>query len=148
MMPRSIILLLAVMLGAGCAPTIANRGMQLDPDRLATLKIGSSTRDSVVNTLGTPSSRSSFNDNVWYYIGRRTEQQSFLDPEIVDQQIVTITFAEDGTVKAIDTTGKETTQTIRAAAGETPSYGTETTWIQDLFGNVGRAGIPSGRGQR
>lgn len=137
-------LLVAGLAVAGCAPTLANRGTLLDPEKLATIKPGS-TRDNVVTALGSPSSRGSFDENVWYYIGRRTKQTAFLDPDVTEQQIVTIRFTEDGLVKTIEKTGVEAAQDVAAAGGETATFGTETSWFQDLFGNIGRAGLPTGR---
>lgn len=130
---------------AGCAPTLANRGTVIDPEKVATIKIGTSNRDSVLNTLGTPSARGSFDDNTWYYIGRHTQQYSFLDPEVTDQQIITIKYNDEGLVQTVETTGKEAITDVKAASGETPSFGHETTWLQDLFGNIGRAGVPLGK---
>jgi outer membrane protein assembly factor BamE (lipoprotein component of BamABCDE complex) len=144
-------LCLLVCLGwvlAACTPTVANRGAVLEEDKLTLLKPNSSTRETVLAVLGTPSSRGSFDDTVWYYIGRRTEQQAFFDPEVVEQHIVTIRFTPEGVVKTIEQTGKDAVQDIAAATEETPSFGTGTTWLQDLFGNVGRAGLPTGKLQR
>lgn len=146
-MRRQLILSLLLALTA-CSPTIANRGNLLDPEKLATVKPGTSTRDDVVTILGSPSHIPAFDDATWYYIGRRTSQYSFLDPKVTDQEIVTIRFDAAGVVTAIDKTGKDTVADITPAPGATPSFGRETTWLQDLFGNVGRAGLPMGRNQR
>ncbi|MGB4101018.1 MAG: outer membrane protein assembly factor BamE [Alphaproteobacteria bacterium] len=146
-MRRQLILSLLVLLSA-CAPTIANRGNLVDPDKLAVIKQGTSTREDVIDKLGSPSHRSAFNDATWYYIGRRTKQYSFLDPKVTDQEIVTINFNEAGVVTTINKTGADAVADITPAPGATPSFGRETTWLQDLFGNVGRAGLPMGRGQR
>ena len=71
-MRSQLLFVLSVIILAGCSPTMVNRGNLLDPEKVASLKPGVSNRDSVLNTLGTPSARASFNDNTWYYIGRRT----------------------------------------------------------------------------
>jgi len=141
------LMLLALALTA-CTPTVANRGAQIDPEKLATLKAGVSNRDTVISALGTPSLRGSFDDNVWYYVGRRTEQYAFFDPEVTEQQIVTIHFDDSGTIKTLETADKEAITAVDAASGETPTFGHETTWIQDLFGNIGRAGASTGKQQR
>lgn len=131
-----------------CTPTLANRGNLLEPEKVASIKPGTSNRDNVLNTLGTPSARASFNDNTWYYIGQRTEQYSFLNPDVTDQQVITIKFDENGVVQSVDKAGKEAVASVTPAGGETPTFGNETTWLQDLFGNIGRAGMPIGKQQR
>ena len=142
-------LILSLLLAAtACSPLIANRGNLVDPDKLATITAGTSTRDEVITKLGSPSHRSAFDENTWYYIGRRTRQYSFLDPKVTDQEILAIHFDAQGVVKSLDKTGKDNIAEITPAPGATPSFGRETTWLQDLFGNVGRAGMPMGKGQR
>ena len=96
----------------------------------------------------TPSARGSFDDNSWYYIGRRTEQYAFLDPKVTEQQIIAVTFDAQGVVQKVETLGKDMITPVAAAPGETPTFGQETTWLQDLFGNIGRAGMPISRNQR
>ncbi len=133
------------MLCVACSPTLATRGNLLDPEKLAEVKPGTTTREDVVNKLGSPTNRSAFDDKTWYYIGRRTRQYSFLDPKVTDQEVVTIHFDDNGVVKSMEKAGKDQIADISAAPGKTPSYGHETTWLQDLFGNIGRAGAPISR---
>ena len=73
---------------AGCAASVEQRGHLPGPDKLAEIHAGSTTKDEVVKTLGTPSSVSVFNsDKSWYYISRRTAQTAFFDPAVLDQQV-------------------------------------------------------------
>jgi len=60
-------LLLLLVLGAlaACQPTIANRGNILDPDSLAQIKAGETTREEVATKLGTPTAISTFDDKIW-----------------------------------------------------------------------------------
>lgn len=142
---RQLVLSLLLVLCAACAPTLVTRGNLLDPDRLAAIAAGKSTRDDVVNKLGSPSHHSAFDDKIWYYVGRRTRQYSFLSPQVTEQEIVTIQFDDNGIVKSIGKTGKDAAADVSPAPGATPSFGRETTWMQDLFGNIGRAGAPISR---
>ena len=146
-MRRQLILLLVLMCAA-CSPTVVNRGNQVDPERLAMIKVGSSTREEVITKLGSPTQRATFDENTWYYIGRQTKQYSFLDPSVTEQEIVTIHFDDHGVVKGIDKLGKEAIADITPSPDATPTYGRDTSWLQDLFGNVGHAGIPLGKGSR
>ncbi len=144
-MRPQLLFVLSLLILAGCSPTMANRGNLLDQEKIASLKPGVSNRDSVLNTLGSPSARASFNDNTWYYIGQRTEQYSFLDPEVTEQQLITVVFDENGVMQKLEQTDKDKIAAVNPASGATPTFGHETTWIQDLFGNIGRAGMPIGK---
>ena len=89
----------AALLGA-CTPTVANRGNILDLETLAQIKPGITTREEVATKLGTPTSVSTFDEKIWYYVGRETVQYSFLTPDVVKQQAVEIDFNDQGIVTA------------------------------------------------
>src|SRR4051794_28802586 len=90
---------------AGCAKTIDQRGNLPADDKLAEIQTGVATRDDVIRLLGTPSSTGTFDDKTWYYISKRTEQFAFLQPELLDQQVVAIAFDENGTVRDLKRLG-------------------------------------------
>jgi outer membrane protein assembly factor BamE (lipoprotein component of BamABCDE complex) len=120
-----------------CAPTVANRGNLCDPDKLAEIKVNASTREEVANKLGTPTQVGTFDENVWYYFGRSTEQYSFLDPEVIKQQAVEIHFNDQGIVVALNVLDPNAAQDIDPVSRRTPTYGHETTVMEQLIGNVG-----------
>jgi len=135
---------LALLLCA-CEPTIANRGNILQPDKLAQVKAGKSTREEVVAALGTPTEVGTFDDKNWYYIGRQTEQYSFLDPEVLKQQAVQVRFNDDGVVAAVAFLDLSQARDIDPAAGETPTYGRSDTFIRQLLGDIARPTVPMSR---
>ena len=122
---------------AACEPTVANRGNILDPEKLADIKAGTSTREDVATKLGTPTQVSTFDDKTWYYIGRQTEQYSFLDPEVLKQKAVEIKFDDNGTVTAVNDLDLSNAQDVDAVSRKTPTYGNDNTLIQQLIGNLG-----------
>jgi outer membrane protein assembly factor BamE (lipoprotein component of BamABCDE complex) len=128
-----------------CAPAVDQRGNLPNPDRLAEIHAGSTTKDEVAKILGTPSSVSVFNnDKSWYYISRRTSQTAFLDPDVLDQQVYIVNFDDQGVVKAVDhkvlEDGKEVTPVARA----TPAPGRELSFLEQLIGNLGKFNGSSG----
>lgn len=129
---------LILALGA-CEPTVANRGHLIDPDKMAEIKVGESTRENVATILGTPSQISTFDENVWYYFGRNTKQYSFLDPEIVKQQAVEVRFNDEGLVIEFKTLDPKLAEDISPVSRKTPTYGHETTVFEQLLGNIGHA---------
>lgn len=148
MMPRSLgLLILTFALLGGCAPTVANRGNLLDPERLAQVKVGTSTREDVANQLGTPTQVSTFDEKTWYYFGQHTEQFSFLDPEIKERQAIAVEFDDAGVVTALNKLNTDNTEAIAPVDRRTPTYGRETTFLEQLVGNLGRPG-GTGKGRK
>lgn len=131
---------LPFLLLAGCAPTIANRGNIVDADKLAEIKPGSSTREEVATKLGTPTQVSTFDEKIWYYFGQQTEQYSFLAPEVTERQTIAIAFNDEGVVTAINKLNPNDVATIDPVSRRTPTYGHETTVLEQLVGNLGRPG--------
>ena len=131
-----LLLLSAAALLTACEPTIANRGNILDPDKLAEIKVGTSTREDVATKLGTPTQISTFDDKIWYYVGRQTQQYSFLDPEVLKQKAVEIRFNEDGAVTSVKDLDLAEAQDIHPVDRTTPTYGHDDTFIQQLIGNL------------
>ncbi len=98
----SIALALAAASLAACAPTVDQRGNLPDPDKLAQIHPGTTTREQVAKILGTPSSTGVFDDKNWYYISRRTQQVAFFDPDVLDQQVYIVNFDDKGVVRGVD----------------------------------------------
>ena len=134
----------AALLSA-CEPTIANRGNILDADKLSQVKSGVSTREQVIASLGTPTQISTFDDKTWYYVGRQTEQYSFLDPDVVKQQAIEVQFDDKGIVASITKLDLANAQYVDMDPNETPTFGRTETLMKQLLGDVAH---PTVAGQR
>jgi outer membrane protein assembly factor BamE (lipoprotein component of BamABCDE complex) len=129
---------IAAWLLAGCAVSVDQRGNLPDPDKLAEIQPGTTTKEQVVKIIGSPSSASTFNDDTWYYISRKTKQVAFLSPTLLDQQVYIVDFDDKGVVKDVGHRAMEDGENISPAPGATPSPGRELTFIEQLLGNIGR----------
>lgn len=130
----SLIIIAAFL--AACTPTIYNRGNILDPDKLALVKEHTSSREDVVTSLGTPTYVSTFDDKIWYYIGRQTEQYSFFYPVVLKQQAVEVRFDDQGVVTSVKKLDLSQAHDIESVERTTPTYGNDNTFWQQLLGNL------------
>lgn len=126
-----------------CTPAVHQRGHMVDPDDLAAIAPGKTTREDVAARLGTPSAVSTFDDKTWYYIGQVTEQVSFLDPEIRQQKVVRVVFDDRGVVQDVQTLGAEAARPVSPVDRQTPTYGRDMNVLEQLLGNIGRPSLPS-----
>ena len=136
--PASVAVALAATSLASCAPTIDQRGNLPEPDKLAQIHPGTTTREQVTKILGTPSSTGVFDDKNWYYISRRIKQVSFFDPDVLDQQVYIVNFDAAGVVRGVDHKDLKDGQDIEPAPGATPAPGRELTFLEQVLGNIGR----------
>src|SRR5690606_24242496 len=108
--------------------------MRFDPAVVSEVRPGMSTRDDVLYILGTPSTVSSFQGPVWYYIGQRTEKVAFFDPEVTERQVVEVLFDETDRVSQVNLYGLEDGQEVELVERETPTEGQDITIVQQFLG--------------
>ncbi len=131
------ILLLGSALAA-CSPqvtTVGNKPLNTD---LAQIKPGQQTRSEVQQILGSPSSRSLYGEEVWFYIGGTREVVAFLKPEETERNVVAIAFDDKGVVKDVRALGLEDGENVAMSAKKTPTAGHNMTIVEQMVGNIGR----------
>jgi outer membrane protein assembly factor BamE (lipoprotein component of BamABCDE complex) len=136
---RSVAIALMICL-AGCTVSEDQRGNLPDPDKLAEVQPGTTTKEQVVKILGSPSSASTFDDDTWYYISRKTKQVAFFSPTVLDQQVFIVDFDDKGVVKDLGHKTLADGEPITPAPGATPAPGRELSFMEQLIGNIGRFG--------
>ena len=127
---------------AACSPVTAKRGNLLETYQVEEVKAGEHTRTDVLNILGSPTTVSTFNPRIWYYIGQETEKRGILDEAIVDEKVVAVAFGADGFVEEIREMDNERAD-IPLDRNKTPTHGNELSFTQQLLGNIGRFNAPS-----
>jgi outer membrane protein assembly factor BamE (lipoprotein component of BamABCDE complex) len=133
---------LALPLLTACETVIDQRGFAATPGSVEKLDVGSQSREDVIRLIGSPSTVATFNPNVWYYISQKQEAYAFLKPDMVEQNVLQLTFNESGRLQAMKkydlADGKDITMVTRI----TPTAGKELTILEQLLGNVGRFSGP------
>ena len=129
----------AAALLLACSPIQDNNGNIPIAESMEKIAPGKQTREQVKRTLGSPSAVGAFEENdVWYYIGKRTKTVAFLKPEVLEHQVVEIRFGADGRVSEVNTI--DATQFVKPNPVDrvTPTEGNEFTILEQLIGNIGR----------
>ena len=128
---------------AGCTAVETHRGYVPDAEILSSIVIGTDTKDTVSQKLGTPTTRGTFNNDVWYYISSRDIQTAFFAPQAIDRNIVEVQFSQNGQVADIRHYGLEDGRVVDYVDRETAVFGSETSLLQQLFNAVpGNIGVP------
>lgn len=122
------------------------RGNKVDPELLAQLVPGTSSRADATALIGSPTTHGSFDDNTWIYIGEVTKPVIGGTQSVRDQQVVVLTFDQGGILRNIEKRGPDDSQNVAVVSRTTPSPGNNATILQQLLGNVGR--FTPGAGQK
>ncbi len=125
-----------------CAAEVSVHGHMPEVEDIAEIQPGVDTRQDVITRLGTPSALSTFEDHKWYYIGQTVEQFAFLKPDVLDRSVLVIAFNDRGLVQDTHLYTLNDGRKIKPVSRITPTAGTELTFLQQLFGNLGK--LPTG----
>lgn len=117
------------------------RGNKVDPDSVAQLVPGTSTRKDVTALLGSPTAKASFDDNTWIYISEVTTPVIAGTQDVRDQQVYEISFDPKGVLTKINRRTQKDSLPVAVVSRTTPSPGTEASFMQQLLGNIGRFGV-------
>ncbi|MCK5375017.1 MAG: outer membrane protein assembly factor BamE [Alphaproteobacteria bacterium] len=120
-----------------CSPVVSQHGNMVKEYQVENVKEGESTRSDVLRILGSPTTQSTFNPNVWYYIGQETEKYGILDQNITNERILVVNFNDEGVVETI-APFDSSRQDIPYERSKTPTHGNQLTLMQQLLGNLGR----------
>ncbi len=140
-----IILTIAMLALGGCTSRKFVRGYMPDAEMVSSIKPQVDTHDSVKQMLGSPSSSATFDNDNWYYYTKKSESLAFFKEKITELNIIAIRFDDDGYVTAVDNYTLDDHNEISPVGDTTKTHGRELSFIQELFGNIGRfgAGGPS-----
>jgi outer membrane protein assembly factor BamE (lipoprotein component of BamABCDE complex) len=135
---RSFITLTIFFLSlTGCA-TIDIHGHEVDLDQLSKIEVGVTTKEQVVELLGTPSSVSTFGNKTWLYMSEKTQTRAFFTPVVLQSNITRFEFDGQGRVQLIDSLTEKDRQVVAHIHRTTPTAGHTFGVLEQIFGNFGR----------
>ncbi|WP_437378142.1 outer membrane protein assembly factor BamE [Inquilinus limosus] len=131
--------LLAAAALAACSPRVATRGNLVEDYRLEQVHTGTSTKSDVATILGTPTTVSTFDDNVWYYIGQRVETVAFFEPEVTKRRVLRMQFdPTTGMLTDMKELSLQDGEQVALVSRETPTLGRRIGILEQFLGNIGR----------
>ena len=126
---------------SGCAvfaPIPTDRGTQIEAADYDKLVPGVTTRGEARSLIGSPTAHATFDDNTWIYIAEITAPVPLARPTVKHQKVVVLTFDQGGTLRSRRALDQADAHDVAMASGQTPTPGSETSFLQMLIGNVGR----------
>ncbi|MBT05540.1 MAG: hypothetical protein CMM32_01270 [Rhodospirillaceae bacterium] len=127
-----------LLFGSGCQPRITTHGFMPRTDLIERLQLGEQSKNEIAVLLGSPTIIGTFDQDIWYYVTQTTENKFFFKPEIIDQEILALTFNEAGVLVSLEEKSMLDAIRIEPNAQQTPTVGRKLSLLQQLFGNFGR----------
>lgn len=129
--------LIAVFLLTSCTSQFRNHGYAPTDDELAEIVVGIDTRDTVEDVVGTPSTAGVLNESGFYYVSSRMRHWAYRAPEVVDRQVVAVSFDSAGVVTNIERFTLEDGQVVPLSRRITDTAVANTGFLRQLLGNIG-----------
>lgn len=142
-MVRALCAVAALSATAACSPIYRDHGYVPSDEDLSEVVVGVDTRDSVADTVGTPSSAGVLNNSGYYYVSQRMRTYGYQEPEIVAREIVAISFDSNGVVTNVERFGLQDGKVVALSRRVTDSNIQGLGFLAQLLGNVGRFDIGS-----
>lgn len=120
-----------------CAELVRKHGYVPSEADLAEIVVGVDTRESVAETIGTPSSTGLLNDSGYYYVQSLVRTVGPRRPQVTERQVVAISFTEAGVVQNIERFGLEDGNVVVLSRRVTESSVSSRTFVRQLLGNLG-----------
>jgi outer membrane protein assembly factor BamE (lipoprotein component of BamABCDE complex) len=128
---------------AACTPITALQGYQPIDTKPGDIKVGDDSKQTVRTKLGSPTTVSTFEPNIWYYMNQTTDQFGAYQPRTRVRSIVAISFDKDS--EKVTNVKTFTTQDGRVIAfnkRETPTTGEELSILDQLLSTLGTNLLP------
>ena len=108
------------------------RGYVLSEGALEQIQVGAS-QEQVLLVLGTPSTVSTLQGDVFFYISQTQQKVAFLKPEITEQKVLAIYFGKDRRVTRIANYGLQDGKVFDFVTQTTPTSGAELSVLRQLL---------------
>ncbi|MEL6690300.1 MAG: outer membrane protein assembly factor BamE [Pseudomonadota bacterium] len=127
---------LAMALSA-CTTQFRNHGYAPTDAELQEIIVGVDTRATVEDVIGRPSTSGVLTGSAYYYLSDRRRSFAFLEPQVIDRQLVAVSFDGDGVVTNIERFTLEDGRVVPLSRRVTDSSVQNSTFLRQLLGNLG-----------
>ena len=137
-MKNFIFVLITTLALTGCISEFEQHGFSFEQNNIQSIKVGKSSKQNVLQSLGSPSTESNYGTPTFYYIGFKTEKVAFMQPKIIEQRVISITFDKKNTVSDIQEYTIDDLNSIAFSEHKTEIKGNTLTPIEQIMSNVGK----------
>ncbi len=134
---KTLLIILSLLLIGACSPTFKNHGYVPSRAELNQLKVGKSSKENVKNLFGSPSSIGLVQDDRWFYLYTRIKNFMYRSPEIVERQLVVVTFTSNGLLENIERFELQDQEVVVLSRRITESGIKGMSLIQQLLNSAG-----------
>ena len=133
----AVILILSAML-ISCGKKTERVGYFLSKEKLDTIKINQTSEQSLLNTFGEPTTKSSFGPKIYYYMEHQYEQVAFFYPKLKEQKIVAIELDAKDIIKKVTIYGSKDANVLNYDSDQIMIKGNQIGVLEQFASNIGK----------
>lgn len=122
---------------AACSATYQNHGYAPPENDLENLIVGVDTRATVDDLIGPPSVSGMVGDGDYYYVRSRKRTYMMLRPQVIEREVLAISFNDDDTIANIERFGLEDGQIVPLSRRVTDSSVVKNGFLRQVLSNIG-----------
>ena len=127
-----IIFFLSILIS--CQPRITKHGNFFNPKNIELIKKTKLNKSEVIEIFGEPTVKSTFSDNVWYYIALIQSEKAYFEIKNLKNKVLIITFDDNQFVKKYKIlTEKDSSEINISYPKEASNNQNELTLLQEFF---------------
>ncbi len=130
---RFICYLVILTLIYNCSPRISRHGNIFSDDELKILKNAKLNKSEIIEILGQPSTKSTFSDNIWYYIFFIQKEKAYFQVRNSGNKVLKIKFNEKQNVETFDIIKNDTSVKINTVKVDTANPIFERGLVKELL---------------
>ena len=120
-----------------CSATYRNHGYAPPEEDLQQLVVGVDTRSTVDDVVGPPSVGGVLGDGNYYYVRKKVREYGMFRPEIVERQVLAISFDDTDAIANIERFGLEDGNVVPLSRRVTDSSVVDNGFLRQLLSNIG-----------
>jgi len=129
--------LLCLVLTASCSATFRNHGYTPTDEDLLELVVGVDSRATVDDVIGPPSTSGVLSGGDYYYIRSRIRSFGPFRPEVIERNVLAISFDESDTIANIERFSLADGNIVPLSRRVTDSSVVSSGFLRQLLGNIG-----------
>lgn len=134
---RTVLLSIFAVLSVGCSAIEREHGYIPSAEDLKKVVIGVDNKFTLAEVIGAPQARGMLEDGNWYYVRSRVHAVGIKEPQVVDREVLAISFNKDGTVSNIERFGLEDGRIITLSRRVTALPVKGPRVLSQVFGSFG-----------
>ena len=129
-----VIIIFFLSLLMSCQPRITQHGNFFNIENIELIKKTKLNKSEVLEIFGEPTTKSTFSDNVWYYIKLTQYEKAYFDIKNSENKVLVITFDNNQLVKKYKIfTEKDSMEINISSPKEASNSQNDVTLIQEFF---------------